>query len=165
MVGGSSCCIADLKRPGWWRDLQVCWHGCAGRSPEHSEYAREPSRAQFYDDMPYLTVLQLQRSVKQLRQPLDAYMGPDAQRLYQGAWQLVCVLARALEGRPPGSSRAGPQGGGESLGDRRSSGGSAGARSSTAGFGGFGGILAGFGTAAPDSPASDASSRQGVRLL
>lgn len=92
-------------------------------------------------------------------------MGPDAQRLYQGAWQLVCVLARALEGRPLGSSRAGPQGGGESLGDRRGSGGSAGARSTTAGFGGFGGILAGFGTAAPDSPASDASSRQGVHLL
>ena len=82
--------------------------------------------------------------------PLDAHMGPDAQRMYQGAWQLVCVLARALEGGPLGSPRAAHPG--EGPAERGSGGTQSGARGALAA------VIAGFGAASPDSPSSNASS-------
>lgn len=85
--------------------------------------------------------------------PLDAHMCADAQRLYQGAWQLVGVLARALEGGPLGSPRAGAHPG---EGPVERGGGGGGGHSGARGA--LAAVIAGFGAAAPDSPASDASS-------
>ncbi|KAK9836952.1 hypothetical protein WJX81_002248 [Elliptochloris bilobata] len=83
--------------------------------------------------------------------PLHRHLGVDTHRLHQGAWQLVCVLARALEGGPPGFPRA-ARPAGEGLSERGGSGGHSGARGALAA------VIAGFGASSPDSPASDASS-------
>jgi hypothetical protein len=108
-----------------------------------------------------LTLWQQQFSCR-ARQPADAHAGPDVQRLHQGAWQLVCALARALEGG------AGPQG----LGSPRAArphgdapaehhdGGAAAGGALGAAAAMVAGFAAGFGGGMPDCP--DGSAQRGA---
>jgi len=96
-------------------------------------------------------------------QPADAHAGADVQRLHQGAWQLVCALARALEGgvgpQGLGSPRA-PRPHGDDPAEHHDGGAAAGgalgaAAAMVAGF------AAGFGGGMPDSP--DGSAQRGAQ--